>query len=125
MPKKSTEKSEVIIGIDEAGRGPLAGPVSVGVFGAEKKLEKWILKNIFQNKLRDSKKLSPKKREEIYKKFCLLKKEYIECFEKVFQDQYEIVHRLENVKLRNVAKFFAHLLVTDAISWGVCIQIQY
>ncbi|CAF2111461.1 unnamed protein product [Rotaria magnacalcarata] len=52
-------------------------------------------------------------------RFCLLKKEYIECFEKVFQDQYEIVHRLENVKLRNVAKFFAHLLVTDAISWGV------
>ena len=54
-------------------------------------------------------------------RFCLLKKEYVECFEKVFQDQYEIVHRLENVKLRNVAKFFAHLLVTDAISWGVCI----
>ncbi|CAF2736740.1 unnamed protein product [Rotaria sp. Silwood2] len=58
-------------------------------------------------------------------RFCLLKKEYIECFEKVFQDQYEIVHRLENVKLRNVAKFFAHLLVTDAISWGVlrCIRL--
>jgi len=64
-----------IIGIDEAGRGPLAGPVSVGIFSAEKKLEKWILKNIFENKLRDSKKLSPKKREEIYKKFCLLKTE--------------------------------------------------
>ena len=58
-------------------------------------------------------------------RFCLLKKEYVECFEKVFQDQYEIVHRLENVKLRNVAKFFAHLLVTDAISWGVlrCIRL--
>jgi len=36
-----------IIGIDEAGRGPLAGPVSVGVFGAEKRIEKWLLKNIF------------------------------------------------------------------------------
>ena len=54
-------------------------------------------------------------------RFCLLKKEYIECFEKLFQDRYEIVHRLENVKLKNIAKFFAHLLVTDAISWGVCI----
>ncbi len=64
-----------VIGIDEAGRGPLAGPVSVGAFGAEKKMGEWILKNIFQNKLRDSKKLSHKKREEIYKKFCLLKKE--------------------------------------------------
>ncbi|CAF3515482.1 unnamed protein product [Rotaria socialis] len=40
-------------------------------------------------------------------------KEYVECFEKVFQDQYDIVYRLENVK------FFAHLLVTDAISWDI------
>lgn len=65
----------LIIGIDEAGRGPLAGPVSVGAFGADKKMEKWLLKNIFDNKLRDSKKLSPKKREEIYKKLYSLKKQ--------------------------------------------------
>jgi ribonuclease HII len=71
---------KLIIGIDEAGRGPLAGPISVGVFGAEEKIGKWLLKHIFDlsaqagNKLRDSKKLSPKKREEIYKKFCELKK---------------------------------------------------
>ncbi|CAF3494792.1 unnamed protein product, partial [Rotaria sp. Silwood2] len=39
--------------------------------------------------------------------------------------QYEIVHSLENVKLRNVAKFFAHLLVTNSISWDVlrCIRL--
>jgi ribonuclease HII len=69
-----TKKLRLIIGIDEAGRGPLAGPISVGVFVTEEKMEKWILQNIFENKLRDSKKLSLKKREEIYKKFCLLKK---------------------------------------------------
>lgn len=63
-----------IVGIDEAGRGPLAGPVSVGLFSAEQKMGKWILKNIFENKLRDSKKLTPKKREEIYEKFCALRK---------------------------------------------------
>ncbi|MEK7635086.1 MAG: ribonuclease HII [Patescibacteria group bacterium] len=68
-------KIKYIVGIDEAGRGPLAGPVSVGVFGAEKGMEKWLLKNIFDNKLRDSKKLSPKKREEIYKKLLILKKQ--------------------------------------------------
>lgn len=55
-------------------------------------------------------------------RFCLLEKDYVDCFESVFQDQYEIVHRLENVRLRNVAKFFAHLLATDSISWGVCIH---
>lgn len=62
------------MGIDEAGRGPLAGPVSVGIFGAKKSFGRWILKNIFDDKLRDSKKLSPNKREEFYEKFCELKK---------------------------------------------------
>ena len=68
-------KSRIIVGVDEAGRGPLAGPVSVGVFGAEKKMEKWLLKNIFDNKLRDSKKLSSAARYTIYRKLLELKKE--------------------------------------------------
>jgi hypothetical protein len=33
--------------------------------------------------------------------------------------QYSLIHRLETNKLRNVAKFFAHLLSSDAISWEV------
>ena len=37
----------------------------------------------------------------------------------VFISQYETIHRLETNKLRNVAKFFAHLLFTDAIPWTV------
>ncbi|CAF3289212.1 unnamed protein product [Rotaria sp. Silwood2] len=57
--------------------------------------------------------------------FCLSRKEYVEYFEKIFQDQYKIIDYLEYVKLRKVAKFFAHLLVTDAISWAVfrCIRL--
>ncbi|CAF5126311.1 unnamed protein product [Rotaria sp. Silwood1] len=33
--------------------------------------------------------------------------------------QYDTVDSLENVQLRNVAKFFAHLIFNKAISWGV------
>ncbi len=29
------------------------------------------------------------------------------------------MHRLETNKLRNLAKFFAHLLATDALPWAV------
>lgn len=71
---------DITIGIDEAGRGPLAGPVSVGLFATDSKTARWILKNIFENKLRDSKKLSEKKREEIYKKLLILKKQNLVYF---------------------------------------------
>ena len=33
--------------------------------------------------------------------------------------QYETIHRYDTNKLRNVAKFFGHLLYTDAIPWTV------
>ena len=29
------------------------------------------------------------------------------------------IHRLETNKLRNVAKFFSHLIYSDALSWNV------
>nr|XP_039271801.1 pre-mRNA-splicing factor CWC22 homolog [Styela clava] len=52
-------------------------------------------------------------------RFCILKKEFMEHFEILFGEQYEIIHRLETSKLRNVAKFFAHLLHSDALPWTV------
>ena len=50
------------IGIDEVGRGPLAGPVAVGAVFINKKHQKQITK-LFPV-VKDSKKLSPKKRNE-------------------------------------------------------------
>lgn len=44
--------------------------------------------------------------------------------EKIFIDSYATVHRLETNKLRNVARFFAHLLFTDSISWNVLSTIH-
>lgn len=64
-----------VVGIDEVGRGPLAGPVTVGLFAGERKMEKWLLENVFHGKLRDSKKLKEKERETIAKKLSKLKKE--------------------------------------------------
>jgi ribonuclease HII len=56
-----------VIGVDEAGRGPLAGPVAVGVVRVP---ARYNIKKNFPG-LDDSKKLSPQKREEL---FALLKK---------------------------------------------------
>lgn len=57
-------KFKYLIGIDEAGRGPLAGPVAVGVFVLKVGANLIILKEV-----KDSKKCSEKLREELFGKF--------------------------------------------------------
>lgn len=57
-------------------------------------------------------------------RFCMVNKVYQENFEKCFVQQYSMIHRLETNKLRNVAKFFAHLLGTDALPWHVLAYIR-
>lgn len=51
-----------LVGVDEAGRGPLAGPVAVGVVAVPKGFN---IKKAFPG-INDSKKLTESKREEIY-----------------------------------------------------------
>lgn len=56
-------QSKYIIGIDEAGRGPLAGPVVVGGVALTRRAAS---KLHMLRGIKDSKKLSPKKREELF-----------------------------------------------------------
>ncbi|EZA46966.1 hypothetical protein DMN91_000783 [Ooceraea biroi] len=59
-------------------------------------------------------------------RFCAINKIYVTPFEQIFKDSYHTIHRLDTNKLRNVSKFFAHLLFTDSISWNVlsCIKLN-
>lgn len=60
-------------------------------------------------------------------KFCqLYRREYAPKFEKLFQQFYEAVHRFETNRIRNVSKFFAHLLVTESIDWSClgCLKLR-
>lgn len=67
-------KSFVNIGIDEVGRGPLAGPVMVCAFASYTTTKE--LLSLFPKKiLKDSKKLTEKEREKIYTSLLILKKE--------------------------------------------------
>jgi len=66
MPDFSFEDkySGLVVGVDEAGRGPWAGPVMAGaVVFLSRKVDKFLLDN-----LDDSKKLSAKKRDILYEK---------------------------------------------------------
>jgi len=57
-------------------------------------------------------------------RFCQVTRTYAEPFQNIFVDTYNTVHRLEAGKLRNVGKFYSHLLHTDAIEWGVLSVIR-
>ena len=62
-------QQQYVIGVDEAGRGPLAGPVSVGVACVHSKFNWSALEGV-----NDSKKLTEKKREELFIQAHKLKK---------------------------------------------------
>ncbi|CAG8436479.1 1622_t:CDS:2 [Funneliformis caledonium] len=44
---------------------------------------------------------------------------WAKAFEQCFVQYYETIHRYETNRLRNVSKYFGHLLASDAISWEV------
>ncbi|KAF9792655.1 MIF4G-domain-containing protein [Thelephora terrestris] len=58
-------------------------------------------------------------------RFCKLNRVWFDCFETAFGTYYDAIHRYETNRLRNIARFFGHLLANDAISWNVmnCIQL--
>lgn len=59
-------KNNLIIGIDEAGRGPLFGPVAIGTVLVDDAVFEKIRKNGALRGLTDSKKLSEKERERLF-----------------------------------------------------------
>jgi len=87
-----------IIGLDEAGRGPLAGPVyAASVLLTKKDIQKLKKYKNFIQKIKDSKKLSPYSRQEI---FLFLKKE------KILKFHYDYVSEkiIDKMNIENATK---------------------
>ncbi|ESK85337.1 pre-mrna-splicing factor cwc22 [Moniliophthora roreri MCA 2997] len=59
-------------------------------------------------------------------RFGKLNRVWTDCFEQAFQNYYTTIHRYETNRLRNIARFFGHMLATDAISWMVfeCVKVN-
>ena len=68
-------KHTFVVGVDEAGRGPLAGPVAVGVAVVPHSFDWNLLKGVG-----DSKKVSPRNREILFREATKLKKEGVLTF---------------------------------------------
>jgi len=59
-------------------------------------------------------------------RFCQLGKNWEDHYGQLFVEQYENIHLLETNRIRNVAKFFAALLSSDALPWTClsCIKLN-
>lgn len=55
----------------------------------------------------------------IGERFCKLHRIWTDAFQEAFQKYYDTIHRYETNKLRNIGRFFGHLLASDGISWAV------
>lgn len=52
-------------------------------------------------------------------RFAKLHQSWSLAYEECFATYYSTIHRYETNRLRNIARFFGHLLATDAIPWTV------
>ena len=52
-------------------------------------------------------------------RFAKLNRMWLDLFEQAFAKYYDTIHRYETNRLRNIARFFGHLLSNDAIGWHV------
>ncbi|KAH8595548.1 hypothetical protein B0O99DRAFT_622100 [Bisporella sp. PMI_857] len=57
-------------------------------------------------------------------RFAKINRLWTELFEQSFAKYYDTIHRFETNKLRNIARFFGHLISTDAIGWHVLSNIH-
>lgn len=57
-------------------------------------------------------------------RFCRLRLEFQQCFERIARDTYNTIHRFDIKKIRIMAQLVSHLLSTDAIEWSVLSEIK-
>ncbi|EAS33753.3 pre-mRNA-splicing factor cwc22 [Coccidioides immitis RS] len=55
----------------------------------------------------------------IGERFAKLNRLWADLFEAAFAKYYDTIHRYETNRLRNIARFFGHMLSSDAIGWHV------
>lgn len=103
---KRGKDEKIIIGIDEVGRGSLAGPVTVAVVAIPVNLK---LPRLNLNRLRDSKKLTPRQREQWF--------QYIKSHNRIFYAVASVspakIDRINISKSANLAAFRAFSKLTS------------
>ncbi len=106
----------LIAGIDEAGRGPVLGPMAMAIAMINKKDEEKLL----ELGVKDSKLLSPAKRDEIYSKL----KEILSEYHLLLIQPQEIDRAVEKNKLNELEAMKAAKLISLASKKPECVYID-
>ena len=102
---KKTGKYRAVAGVDEAGRGPLAGPVFACAFVFLHQPSK-----TDQARIQDSKLLSQKHREQCFEMFCVWKKQRVVDFATAFVQPATIdKHNIQYATVRAMKRAFQKL----------------
>lgn len=119
-------KTKYIIGIDEVGRGPIAGPVCVGVFCCDKKVLAKILKNA-PCVVTDSKKMTAKNREAVVT--------FLKTVPNIFYsvgyassthiDKYGITKSIQAAMQKALAKIPGDFCDTYLLDGGLILPLEY
>ncbi len=106
--QKYWQEDRELVGIDEAGRGPLAGPLVVAGVTFEKGYE--------NEDIYDSKGISEKKRNELFKKIIQEAKEYkVLIIEPKQIDEENIYRATQNAMNKIATELTANVILTDAM----------
>ncbi|TPX37130.1 hypothetical protein SmJEL517_g01017 [Synchytrium microbalum] len=57
-------------------------------------------------------------------RFCKIGRVWAETFASCFEETFKTIHRFETNRIRNIGKYFAHLLASDALTWNVFALIK-
>ena len=108
--RKQREKIRYLVGIDEVGRGPLAGPVTLGAFVVSSSSRDAIEKDFHHLGVKDSKMLSPHRREFLVEKVreTYLKKKENDVFLFLFSQSARVIDE-KGIALA-IRKAIAHLV---------------
>lgn len=112
--------SILVCGIDEAGRGALIGPMTIAGVSLDKKLEA----KLKALGVKDSKELSPKKREELYKHIGEIAKEVVvlkvpACKIDKYRNQKINLDRIEAMKMADIIRVIdAEVFYVDSLEFN-------
>ncbi|MEM1738748.1 MAG: ribonuclease HII [Candidatus Methanomethylicaceae archaeon] len=106
-------QTKLIAGIDEAGRGPVIGPMVVAGIAIYEKDEA----NLLELGVKDSKKLSYKKREELYEKIIKIVKYHIEVIDAETIDKERKKKNLNDIEIDLIIKII-NKLKPDVVQIG-------